>query len=207
MRKGDIVFAVNSVVQEPSVTSKLAHLFGISASRPNAIRVGIATGEGDEVCVATSQGFVRRQLLRGRYRLYSYRGPCYDEVRRLAVLLAQAHMLNWIDDDDFAEEGRRKAVLAVLRDAVFQSDAYEQLRPAEDGGAVLVKPVPRGRAVISAELVGRCFSAASEALDLLHPVLRRGAVAVTANDLEQKLLRDPRWHARNGGRAISVGLD
>ena len=207
MRKGDLVFAVNSSNSNETLSNKLVQMFGVSTLHPKAVQVAIATGARGEVCEATEVGMVRRQLVPGFYRFYSYRGAMYDEVRRVAVLLAQAFSFNWIDDADFAEDDRRMAILSVFRDTVARNDDYDPSighSVSRTGGeASARRSALPARGHISAALISRCYLGAFEALSLNLSCMRRGAT-VSVCDFERSLIRDPRWHARNKGRAVEI---
>ena len=217
------MFSLDDSGHRAGFASKLANSFGVAVSRPRAVRVAIASGSPGEIFEASSGGMIRRQLLPGCYRLYSYRGEMYDEIRRLAVVLAQAFACNWIGDADFADDGKRRAILSVLRDAVARNDDHDlhlwqpqhgPSAPDPDGQGDRAEArqtggVPTGgfRAcrLRGAALINRCYHGAFEALALPLPGLRQWTATMKASDLERMLMRNPHWHARNSGKTVVLG--
>jgi hypothetical protein len=209
MRKGDLVFAVGGDPGNACDSRPLRKILAFMSSRPKATKVAIATGNGDEVCIAGAQGVIRQQIEPGLYRLYSYRGDTYDNLRRTAVLLAQGHAQGWIGEADLADESCRRLVLSVFGEAVLRNEdraslvalSHHDRLPKRNERCVSERRVS---GMNGPALVIGCYAGAAEAFGLLDPVFPRDLVLRTAAELERKLLRDPRWHARNQGEPIEI---
>lgn len=218
MKKGDLVFSLGNSGLRAGVAARLASSFGLSQPLRGPVGVAIASGLPGQVFEASPEGMIRRQLLPGNYRLYSYRGEKHHEIRRIAVVLAQAFACNWIEDADFAEDGRRRAVLSVFRDAIARNDDHDHSfwhpgkGPASaqalgvDGSGAGERPHGlRACRLKGAALIDRCYHGAFEALALPIPALRHRTGAMKASDLEHLVKRDPHWHARNKGQSVVIG--
>ena len=202
MRKGDLVFALGDDQLGMRVSGTLRKICALMSSRPKAARVAIATGNGGEICIASAQGVIRQQIEPGRYRLYSYRGETYDNLRRTAVLLAQGHAQGWICEEDLAEGHCRRQVLSVFGEAVLRNEDRAPLSEMSHRDRLPKRTERRVVGMNGPMLVINCYAGAAEAFGFLDPVFPRNLVLRTAAELERKLLRDPRWHARNQGEPI-----
>jgi len=195
--KGDVVFTSDAggTLMHKVITQ--AQAFGTSPGHTDSVHVAVATGDGLEVIESVGGGLQKRKLAPGKFRLYSYRGQMYREIREIAVFVAEEFYSRGLTEEGFGDYNKRKAALSTLRSPSRGANTTNPHNQQFGAGA---KAHSR---FFCSNFVFRCFAAASEAAGLGHLAIPDSHAQISPRDLEGLILKTPHWHPRREGVRLS----